>query len=273
MIGRGSMRGVVLAAVVPLSSAASCRKGDDEMGFRLRYTHLADVEAVRASVDVEVNGIVVRRLPELEDRDRADYDPINEKVDLTRWIEDGDNEVVFRVAPGDDSGLQHRSLELRSEDVQEGGSETIFASDSRELGVFRTTVTFGGDAVCDELTPAERDEVVARVRLLHDAVTRADKSAIEPMLPPGDELADLLWAGFEAHRKAFGGGPPEVSPFRNERLKITKSCRNDAVFVNANDGAPLIRYEFSSSGGRARSIGALFGFAFRKVKGEWFLVY
>ena len=267
------MRAVVAPLVVVLPLAASCRRGEDEMGFRLRYTHLADVEAVRASVDVEVNGIVVRRLPDLADRSPGDYDPINDKVDLTRWIEDGSNEVVFRVAAADNSGLQHRSLELRANDVREGASESVFESASRELGVFSTTVKFGGDEGCDELTSAERDEVVAIVRLLHDAVARTDMSAIRSMLPPGNELVDIFGAYLDLTRGAFGGAPPKVTPMPTRRLRVSKSCRNDAVYVTANDAEPLIRYEFSSASGKSSASGELDGFALRKVNGEWFLVY
>lgn len=245
------------------------------MTYRLPETYVVKVDTVRAYVDLEVNGTMVLRLPAQEDRREDDYFHTTEVFDLTPWLEDGDNQVVFHVSAADTSGKQHRDLEIERSLTAETRRERLLDSESRELGHLPAVIRLGHERPepCAELDAEVRQDVLTQVGALHSAIARADRDAYRTFLPPGHEasetaerVASWIWDQPE-------GATPKINTLELEKLRVMRSCTNDAVFVTTNDGAPLIEYEISSSDDELRKRWTLHNLAFRSVSSAWTLVY
>jgi hypothetical protein len=81
----------------------------------------------------------------------------------------------------------------------------------------------------------------------------------------GAEYTRGAWDSFEDR--------PHVTPLDVTRLRVVRSCHNDAIFVTSTDGSSLFEYTFSGAGGRVKASDTERALAFRKVGGKWTLVY
>ena len=264
---------IFLRALVVVAVASSCRRQDD-LSYRLPYAVSARIDAGRAYVSIEVDDVVVRHLPPLSERETGDYANIAEQIDLTPWVEDGGSEVVFFVEAADGSGLQHRRIRLKRRDLRSHETTELLVSDGRDLGRVVQATSLGPTpgGPCEPISTAKREEVVQRVLQYHRALATRDRAAIEELLPPDDDIAEMGLSLLEGDW-ALSAEPPDVLPLDPARLRVRYSCLNDAVFVTMDGRPELLHYSVASPGGHASASGTQYSLAFREVRGEWKLVY
>jgi hypothetical protein len=258
------------SAVLVLGVGTGCRS-ETNLDVRLPYHYLAKVDTKRAWVDVEVNGVTVLQLPEPAAREFGEYFSETDSRAITPWIMEGANEVVFRVTAADDSGRQHRELELGKSLAAERKREPLFFSESRELGVFTATVNLApaSSGSCDLLSDTERTEVLGAVQALYDAINRGDFETFKSFSPDGDRVAEVLGPYVESGWEISEGAPPVITPLDVGELRVVKSCPSDAIFVTTKDGTAIIKYEFVAPNERTRHRSSIHALAFRKINGAW----
>ena len=274
-LGRSGRRAVLAAAVASVLLLGSGCRRDTTAEHRLPYTYVVEIDAKRVWVDVVVNGLTVVRFPEVEDRKFGEYFSERASEEITAWIEPGSNEVVFRVTPADDSGKQHRELEVRRALFRERRREELFASESREVGETRVEVVHdsGASASCDPLTDADRQEVLRQFQGLYDAIAAGDFERYRAFFPPDGEIAEVFGPVVKHSWEVSEGRPPTISPLRMDDLEVRKKCDADAVFITSKTGAELFRYAFVSPDGRASSRNAFRSVSLRNGSGRWVVIY
>lgn len=260
-------------ALVVLALGAGCRTEAD-LQHRLPYNYRVEVDTKRAWVDVEVNGTAVLRLPDPADRTFNDYFSETESRELTPWILEGDNEVTFRVTAADDSGRQHRELEVRKSLTKERTRDSLFISESRELGVFTTTIRLEAPASgCDPLSDTEHDEVLARTQELYFSIARGEFEVFRRFHPSDDPLVKIMAPLVEGSWEISEGAAPRMTPLDLPSLRVFKSCASQAIFVTTKDASPIFSYEFVAPNERTRSANSIRALPFRKIDGAWMLIY
>lgn len=259
-----------LLAFVALGLGGGCRREAD-LEIRLPYHYLAKIDTKRTWVDVEVNGVKVVQLPDPSERGFGEYFSETASQAITPWIEEGDNQVVFRVIAADDSGRRHRELELRKSLTSERRREQLFFSESRDLGVFTTTVKLEplSSVSCEPLLDTERVEILAAIDKLHAAIRRGDFETFRSFSADGDRVAEILGPFIEGRWEISEGTPPNITPLEVDSLRLFKSCPSDAIFVTTKNGSPIVSYEFVAPDDRSRHRNTIRALAFRKIAGEW----
>lgn len=254
-----------------VSGSTSC-KADDDPAKRLHHTFIADVDAKRAYIDIDVNGRPALHLPPLDERLPEEYVSMDEKIELTPWIEDGDNIVTFHITPNDGSGLQYTELTIRHVTFPDGARTRLFHSEHEKSGSVEAQFALAppGAPSCDrEVSPADREEITEAVQALRGAVERRDIDALKASIEgEGPFLTAAEWF-LENSWDATRGGEALVSEITVEDLRIVRSCANQAIYVTNARGGEIFRYRFTSPSGRTSVQSRIESIVLRKLDGAW----